>query len=85
MELLYLYVHDFRKFKQQSFVFSPEFNFVLTEQPSVSERRKYLLEIFDNKEAVELFDENILNVTGIIGKNGSGKSSLIHLWIFRRY
>lgn len=79
MELLYLYIHDFRKFKKQSFIFSPEFNFVLTEQPTTSERQKYLLEISDNKKAVDLFDGNILNVTGIIGKNGAGKSSLIHL------
>jgi len=79
MELLYLYVHDFRKFKQQSFSFSPEYNFALSKQRPSDERLKFLLEISENEDAVRLFNENILNVTGVIGKNGSGKSTLIHL------
>lgn len=80
MELLYLWIEDFRNIKKQGFDFSSEFKF---EVVSKNESQGNLLlgyELFitPNENYVELFDGNIVNVTGIVGKNGSGKSSLLH-------
>src|ERR1700694_4704005 len=77
MELLYLWIDDFRNIKQQGFNFSSKFNFSISAVGDTN-KRDYQLSIEINKEHVDLFPKNILDVTGIVGKNGSGKSSILH-------
>lgn len=66
MELVYLWVEEYKNIKNQGFNFSPRFtckyeNGTLT---------------IDKKEHVNIFPENI-NVTAIVGENGSGKTSIL--------
>lgn len=71
MELLYLWIDQFNNIKNQSFVFTSEYNIEY-------EHALPKLTINKNESSGQyLFDESFLNVTALIGKNGSGKSSLI--------
>lgn len=79
MELLYLWIEDFRNIRKQGFNFNPEFVFTTTPISEKSTKEiVYKIKIDYNANYVNLFDSNIINVTGVIGKNGSGKSSLLH-------
>lgn len=80
MELLYLWIEDFRNIKKQGFDFSAEFKFKIEalDKSKSNHPLSYKLTISKNENYVNLFDGNIVNVTGIIGKNGSGKSTLLH-------
>jgi len=78
MELLYLYVEQFRGFNQQTFNFSPELQFTTTLNKQFEQSKNYSLQIDLNPDYVHLFDSNILNLTAIVGKNGAGKSTLLH-------
>lgn len=80
MELLYLWIEDFRSIKKQGFDFSAEFKFKMEEMDKElnNPQLSYKLTISKNENYVNLFDGNVINVTGIIGKNGSGKSTLLH-------
>ena len=69
MELVYLWVEDYKNIKQQGFNFSPQF------ECSYDEGKKELT-IDEKENYVNIFPENI-NVTAIVGENGSGKSSLL--------
>ncbi|WP_324171418.1 AAA family ATPase [Sulfurimonas sp.] len=66
MELVYLWVEDYKNIKEQGFNFSPRF------ECSYDEKTEELI-IDEKKDYVSIFPENI-NVTAIIGENGSGKS-----------
>ena len=67
MELVYLWVEEYKNIKNQGFRFSPRFE---------CEFDGDNLTITENKDYVSIFPENI-NVTAIVGENGSGKTSLI--------
>jgi len=69
MELIYLWVEDYKNIHKQGFNFSGQYR---CEYDDV----KNELTINENREYVHIFPENI-NVTAIVGKNGSGKSSLL--------
>jgi len=70
LELVYLWVEDYKNIQKQGFNFSPRFNCKYNEDSNQ-------LTIDENDDYIEnLFGENI-NVTAIVGKNGSGKSSII--------
>jgi predicted ATP-dependent endonuclease of OLD family len=69
MELVYLWVDKYKNIKDQGFNFSPRFEFEY-----IQEKNELVLNK-ENKEYVSIFPENI-NVTAIVGENGSGKSSL---------
>ena len=70
MELVYLWVEDYKNIQNQGFNFSPRFT---CEYDEDSGKLK-----IEKKEHVSIFPENI-NVTAIVGENGSGKSSIIEL------
>ena len=69
MELVYLWVEKYKNIKNQGFNFSPRFECSYDEE-------KEELTINENKDYVSIFPKNI-NVTAIVGENGSGKSNLI--------
>lgn len=68
MELVYLWVDDYKNIQKQGFNFSPRFTCKYEDGE---------LTIDENKEHVEDFFGKNINVTAIVGENGSGKSSII--------
>ena len=75
MELVYLWVEDYKNIKKQGFNFSSKFICDYDEA-------KNELTVEDNPEYIpDFFGENI-NVTAIVGKNGSGKSSVFEVLAF---
>ncbi len=69
MELVYLWVEDYKNIHRQGFNFSPRFNCHYDGETFT---------IDENKDFVSIFPENI-NVTAIVGENGSGKSSILEV------
>ena len=70
MELVYLWVEDYKNIHHQGFNFSPRFTCSYDEE-------KQELTIDKKDDYVSIFPQNI-NVTAIVGENGSGKSSLLN-------
>lgn len=71
MQLLYVWIEDYKNIKKQGFNFSSEFTFTYDKESGV-------LTIEDNPNYIEgFFGENISNIMAIVGKNGSGKSTLL--------
>ncbi len=71
MELLYLWVEEYKNIKNQGFNFSPRFE-------CNYDKESNKLTIEQKKDYVNIFPNNI-NVTAIVGENGSGKSSIAEL------
>ena len=73
MELVYLWVEEYKNIHKQGFNFSPRFRCEYDEE-------KNELEIIDKDETGEFYPKNFfgdnINVTAIVGENGSGKSSI---------
>ena len=70
MELVYLWVEDYKNIHEQGFNFSPRLH---CEYDDIKKE----LTIDENNDYIsDFFGENI-NVTAIVGKNGSGKSSVL--------
>lgn len=74
MDLLYLYLDKYKNFNKEAFSFSTEY--IITS--NITEERIDVLIEF-NKDYIRHFfgDPKIINVTGIIGQNGAGKSNLL--------
>ena len=69
MELVYLWVEEYKNIKNQGFNFSPRFTCKydeITKKLTIEEKQDY----------VSIFPEDI-NITAIVGENGSGKSSIL--------
>ena len=77
MELVYLWVEDYKNIKKQGFNFSPRFECKFDDETKE-------LTINEKKDYVSIFPENI-NVTAIVGENGSGKSSIQKLILLILY
>ena len=75
MELVYLWVENYKNIKKQGFSFSPRF------ECKYDEETKELT--IDKKEHIENFFGENINVTAIIGENGSGKSSVLSSLIMK--
>jgi len=72
MELVYLWIENYKNIHHQGFNFSPRFHCEYDEKENK-------LTIEENDDYIpNFFGENI-NVTAIVGKNGSGKSTLVRL------
>jgi len=72
MELIYLWVEKYKNIEKQGFNFSPQFE---------CKYENGKLTIIEKKEDeyIKNFFGNNINVTAIVGKNGSGKSSVLKL------
>ena len=68
MELIYLYIEDYKNIKNQGFNFSSKFNCKYDEV-------KKTLQIDEKNNHIENFFGQNINITAIVGENGSGKSS----------
>jgi predicted ATP-binding protein involved in virulence len=69
LELVYLWIEDYKNIHHQGFNFSPRFE-------CGYDKDKNELTIDEKKDYKSIFPENI-NVTAIVGENGSGKSSVL--------
>lgn len=70
MELVYLWIEDYKNIKDQGFNFSPRY------KCDYDEKNKELTITKKDAYLENFFGENI-NVTAIVGENGSGKSSVL--------
>jgi len=75
MELVYLWVEEYKNIHNQGFNFSPKFN--CNYDPDTN-----ALTINENDDYIENFFGDNINVTAIVGKNGSGKSSIYEVLAF---
>lgn len=81
MELVYIWVEKFKNIKSEGFNLSPDYKFYFNSNNLVKndfKRWSGNIEYEKNDKSIPLnfFGENITNLIAIIGKNGSGKSSL---------
>ena len=74
MELVYLWVDDYKNIQKQGFNFSPRFRCEYDEE-------KNELNIIDKEDTGKSYPKNFfgdnINVTAIVGENGSGKSRIL--------
>jgi len=74
LELVYLWVDSYKNIEKQGFNFSPKFNCHYDgETLTINEN----IDKDGNKKYIENFFGDNINVTAIVGKNGSGKSSVL--------
>jgi predicted ATPase len=74
MELLFLWVEGFRKIKSEKLNFSSEIMVSVSEEVDGT----YVLDLDINDKYVNPFDLSLISLTGIAGKNGSGKSTIMN-------
>jgi len=84
MELVYLWVKDYKNIHKQGFNFSPRFECSFDgEELTICDKKGELAPKCQNNDYyIENFFGDNINVTAIVGKNGSGKSSVLELISF---
>jgi predicted ATPase len=83
MELIYLWIDDYRNIQNMGFNFSTKFNVDFKKQQLETDYP--ILKITENSSHSKLFEQKVDNITGIIGKNGSGKTNILDLLGAKRY
>ncbi len=80
MELVYLWVEDYKNIHKQEFNFSPNFKCDFTplyEDGKLLENSEF--KITPKENPLEYFYGKNINITAVVGENGTGKSSIIKL------
>jgi len=70
LELVYLWVEDYKNIKKQGFNFLPKFNCHYDGETLIIDKK-------NEDEYIKNFFGNNINITAIVGKNGSGKSNIV--------
>ncbi|WP_237276423.1 AAA family ATPase [Tenacibaculum ovolyticum] len=70
MKISYIWIKEYKNIKDQHFNFNEKWNFHFDEKIG-------RLSVNKRKESLNIFSSENLNITAIVGKNGSGKSSFI--------
>lgn len=75
MEILYIWLLEYKNIREQGFNFSSEFIFTTTKRSN----DRFHIDIKRNPHYINNFFEkkNVLNVTAILGQNGTGKSNIL--------
>lgn len=88
MELLYVWIEEYNNIHHQGFNFSPKYKFEFT--PTTFDEKGKVTggnlpdPTINNNYPNNFFGKNISNITAIVGKNGSGKSSLVQCILDRK-
>ncbi|USK82108.1 AAA family ATPase [Peribacillus frigoritolerans] len=82
MELIYLWINEYRNIRNMGFNFSNTFKADFIEQANADAR---LISIKEKPQNPSLFGGKIAQITSIIGKNGSGKTNILDLLGAKRY
>lgn len=84
MELLYVWIEEYKNIKQQGFCFSAEYDIEYTPENSILkiDKREDYIEGFWGEQTVKDKEGTerkvgITNLTAIVGENGAGKSTLL--------
>lgn len=72
MELIYAYIDKYRTFEKQSIYFSNKF---MIQYEAIGNR----LSITRNQDYFDIYPNNVVGINAIIGKNATGKTSLLSL------
>jgi predicted ATP-binding protein involved in virulence len=82
MELVYLWVDNYKNIRNQGFNFSPRFECEFKAEYDEDKKLKNDCELkITPKEHIENFFGKDINVTAIVGENGSGKSTIFECLI----
>ena len=76
MELVYLWVEKYKNIEKQGFNFSSRFECEFKDKDGKEKLKDDCQLVIKPKEHIENFFGNKINVTAIVGENGSGKSSV---------
>lgn len=82
MEILYIHVKSKNKIKSQDLNFGSEFIFKYSgelKELNISKNELFIDNFFSNENNDNIERGDILNVTSIIGQNGTGKTSILNL------
>lgn len=86
IELLYVWIKEFKNIKEQGFNFGGEYLFsydMNSETLDIRTNKNYIKNFFNYNynDDTEINGLNILNITTIIGQNGTGKTSLFNFFL----
>jgi len=76
MKLAFVFIEDFKIIRQKLFSFDGRFVFHIS--GDVNQPGHYHLEVGLNENYVDIFPKKVLGMTGLVGKNGAGKSTVLN-------